>query len=104
MREAISAKFHPAVFRTGPTMTAILGMVLGERWTEPTMDHLTITSDGFVVTMGDFIGCADDLARNLSGACDAAGLTAEERAGFGRLVRAHVTDCRVSFPAVSFVA
>ena len=52
-------------------MAAIVGHVLGEDWTEPTIAELVITSDGYVLARNfghigfdAFIGLATDLQRN----------------------------------------
>ena len=62
-------------------MTAIIGSILDEPWTEPAIVALLVTTDGFVMTHAEFFGGASDLDRNL---LIAANLTPEERAEFER--------------------
>ena len=67
-------------------MAAIVGYILGEDWTEPTIAELVITSDGYVLARNfghigfdAFIGLATDLERNWDNLLSAAGLTGKER-------------------------
>jgi len=60
--------------QTSGKMMAIVGYLLGEQFTEPSIADLCVTSDGFVLAQHDgeagcnhFIGGADDLERNLRG-------------------------------------
>ena len=75
-------------------MSAIVGYVLDEAWTEPAIIALSVTSDGFVTTDAEFLGEAADLDRNLLNLLVAAGLTDEERADFERQHRTRVDDWR----------
>ena len=75
-------------------MAAIVGYILAEPWTEPSISALSVTSDGFVTTESEFLGEAADLDRNLLNLFIAADLTAEERAEFERLYRERVDDWR----------
>ena len=91
----LAQKLHPGRFPgMSGKMAAIVGYVLGEEWTEPTIPSLSITSDGFVVTMDDFIGEASDLDRNVGNLLGVAGLTDEEQAEWDRLYRMKVEDWR----------
>jgi hypothetical protein len=86
-------KLHPARFSAmSPKMAAIVGCILGEKFTEPQLVGLTVTSDGFVLGMpaggigfDDFVGAFTDLDRNWNVLLDAAELTPEERKGADRL-------------------
>ena len=80
-------KLHPERFQgMSPKMAAIVGYVCDEKFTNPAITELVITSDGFLLATheGD-IGCNDmlggesDLKRNWHNLLDAAGLTPEER-------------------------
>ena len=86
MPDDLMRKLSPEHLRCSGRMTAILACLLGERWTDPVIEHLHITSDGCVLARigGDcgangFIGDVANLARNIGGAADAAGLTRDER-------------------------
>jgi hypothetical protein len=92
---ALAQKLHPGRFPgMSGKMAAIVGYVLGEKWTEPAIPSLSITSDGFVVTMDSLIGTADDLERNVRNLLNVAGLTDEERAEWDRLYWTKVEDWR----------
>ena len=80
-------KLHPSRFPgMSAKMIAVVGCILGEDWTEPTIAELVITSDGFVlarnaghVGFNAFIGSATDLQRNWDNLLNVAGLTGEEQ-------------------------
>lgn len=95
----LAQKLHPDRFTAmSPKMAAIVGYILGEAWTEPTIEDLNITSDEFVVALtsvgDDIIGSASDLERNLFNLIKAAELTDKESQEFLRLCRGKVTDWR----------
>ena len=75
-------------------MTAIVGYILTESWTEPAIAWISVTPDGYVTTDADFLGEAADLDRNLLNLLIAAGLTADERVDFERRYRERVDDWR----------
>ncbi len=84
-------------------MAAIVGYLLGTKWTEPGIAELVVTSDGHVLARHDgdcgcnhYVGTAADLERNWLDLLDAAGLTDEERAEAERLHRQAVTDYRTA--------
>jgi hypothetical protein len=88
-------KLHPDRFSAmSGKMAAIVAYILGESWTEPEIDALSVTSDGFVLTDAEFFGEAADLDRNLLNLLVVADLTPAERAEFERLYRKHVDDWR----------
>jgi len=75
-------------------MAAIVGYILDERFTDPAISELAVTSDGFVLAQhegevgaNDMLGSEADLNRNLLELITAAGLTEEEVGEFGRLQR-----------------
>jgi hypothetical protein len=80
-------KLNPARFE-GMTskMAAIVGYICDETCTDPAINELVVTSDGFVlaehvgeVGANDFFGEESDLLRNWNALLDAAGLSPEER-------------------------
>ena len=91
----LTDKLHPNRFSAmSGKMAAIVGYILGESWTEPEIDALSVTSDGFVLTDVEFFGEAADLDRNLLNLLVVAELTPAERAEFERLYRKRVDDWR----------
>jgi|BarGraNGADG00312_1021997.scaffolds.fasta_scaffold34461_1 hypothetical protein len=82
-------------------MAAIVGYILDERFSEPAISELVVTSDGFVlgqaegeVGANEMLGTEVDLNRNLLDLIAAAGLTAAEIHEFGRLQRKHIRRYR----------
>lgn len=72
--------------RTSPTMLAILGCICGVIVTDPAIEELGITSDGYVLArhdsdcgLNDMLGSAADLDRNLRGVCDVLEIEGAER-------------------------
>ena len=94
----LAAKLHPSNFTAmSGKMAAIVAYLLGERWTEPSIGELIVTSDRIVMARdsGDIganriIGSSDDLWRNLSNLARAAELTKPQRAALERLVRERI--------------
>jgi hypothetical protein len=67
-------------------MSAIVGCILGQKWTEPSLIAMMETSDGFVLAQGegdfgfnDFIGSMEDMRRNWDALLDAAMLSKAEK-------------------------
>lgn len=82
-------------------MTAIVGYILDQEWTDPAIGSLLITSDNAVLAQecGDvgyngFIGTAPDLKRNWMELLEAAGLTKAERSAAEFLFLTKVHECR----------
>lgn len=80
-------------------MAAILGYVLGESWSEPEIQHLCITSDGFLLAQrngdvgcNDFIGAMSNFVENIHRLFDVAELTSDEKRVFWMRWREHVKD------------
>lgn len=78
-------------------MAAIVGYILDERFSDPGIVELVVTSDGFVLAQAegevganDMLGTEVDLNRNLLDLIEAAGLTPEEIQEFGRLQRERI--------------
>ena len=91
----LAQKLHPGRYtEMSAKMAAIVGYVVGEEWTTPTINSLAITSDGFVVSMNNFIGTASDLEQNVGRLLDMADLTDEELAEWEHLYQMKVTDWR----------
>lgn len=85
MLNEVREKLHPRKMRVSPKFCAMLACLLEDRWTEPAIAELVITSDGMVLArhegdigFNDFIADSGDLLRNLRGVSEAAGLTSEE--------------------------
>lgn len=90
----MNARTHTAVIRkvepirTSGKFRAILGYLLGQRWTEPEIVALMVTSDGMLLAsheddggmLNDFIGPVECLLDNLRGLAKVAGLTKVETA------------------------
>ena len=83
---ALARKLHPSWFpRMSSVMAAIVGFVIGARFTEPAIAEIVVTSDGFVLARADgeadakhFIGSYSDLLRNWLGLIGVAGLNTYE--------------------------
>jgi hypothetical protein len=98
MREALVDKLHPDRFTAmSGKMAAIVGYILDERFSDPAISELVVTSDGFVLAQtegevgaNDMIGEEADLNRNLLTLIEAAGLSEDEIREFGRLQRERI--------------
>ena len=85
MREQLIAKLRPDRFTAmSGKMAAIVGYILDERFSEPAISELVVTSDGFVLAQAEgevganeMLGSEVDLNRNLLELIAAAGLTTE---------------------------
>lgn len=83
----MKAKLHPRRYPgMSPKMAAIVGAILGEKYTTPALVELVITSDGFLlgreegdIGYNEMLGSKTDLYRNWANLLDVAGLTDEER-------------------------
>lgn len=97
-RNALADKLRPDRFTAmSGKMAAIVGYILDEPMSEPTINELVVTSDGFVlaertgqVGANEMIGTEEDLNRNLVSLIESAGLTDDEVAEFGRLQRERI--------------
>jgi hypothetical protein len=86
-RGMLNSKLHPKRFPgMSGKMAAIVGYILGETFTDPSITEMAITSDGMVlaqqsgdVGMNDMIGSVSDLKRNWMKLLDVAGLDDKER-------------------------
>ena len=91
----LANKLHPTQFSDmSPKLGAIVACILGENWTSPRLSHLSITSDGFVLSGHNFLGSAYDLGRNIDNLLEVADLTKEETRVFWELYACNVTDWR----------
>ena len=98
MREVLIDKLRPDRFTAmSGKMAAIVGYILDERFSEPAISELIVTSDGFVLAQregevgaNEMIGEEADLNRNLLTLIEAAGLTEDEVREFGRLQRERI--------------
>ena len=99
MTTPLAAKLRPDRFTAmSGKMAAVVGYIVGERFTDPAISELVVTSDGFVLAQhegevgaNDMLGSEADLNRNLLELITAAGLTDEEVREFGRLQRERIT-------------
>jgi hypothetical protein len=97
-------KLHPGRFEgMSSKMAAIVGYISDETYTNPAINELVVTSDGFVllehvgdVGTNDMIGGESDLLRNWNDLLDAAGLTPEERTEAEAAYQSHVHSFRVA--------
>lgn len=78
-------------------MAAVVGYILDERFTDPAISELVVTSDGFVLAQAEgevganeMLGTEVDLNRNLLDLITAAGLTETEVQEFGKLQRERI--------------
>src|SRR5438309_7631736 len=86
LHNALAQKLDPNRFpRMSGLMAAVVGFVLGARFSNPSIAEIVVTSDGFVlarvhgeVGANHLIGRHADLARNWFGLMTAAGLTRQE--------------------------
>lgn len=98
MREQLVEKLRPERFTAmSGKMAAVVGYILDERFGDPAISELVVTSDGFVMAQtegevgaNELLGTEVDLNRNLLELIEAAGLTSEEIHEFGRLQRKHI--------------
>jgi hypothetical protein len=98
VREALIEKLRPDRFSAmSGKMAAIVGYILDERFSDPAISELVVTSDGFVLAQSegevganDMIGEEADLNRNLLSLIEAAGLSEDEIREFGRLQRERI--------------
>lgn len=88
---SLRQKLHPTRLRLSPRMRALVDFVLGERFTTPWVEALSITSDDFVVLQpaddsgllhDELLGEADDLYRNYAGVLQVVGVTGAEARQF----------------------
>jgi len=97
-------ELHPGRFEgMSSKMAAIVGYISDETYTDPAINELVITSDGFVLLehVGDvgannFFGEESDLLRNWNNLLDAAGLTPEERTQAEDAYQSHVHSFKVA--------
>lgn len=104
IRQALGRKLHPGRFDgISGKMSAIVGFILGEKFTDPEIVEMAITFDGFVmgrvrgdIGMNDIIGSASDLERNWGSLLQTADLNDVERAAADALYSRRVKDWRLS--------
>jgi len=87
-------KFSPDRFRCSPKFHAVLGFILGERWTSPSLASLSITSDGFLVSGHNFLGTVSDLERNLTEVLDFVKCTPQQKVEFWKHYKNRISDFR----------
>jgi len=97
-------KLHPERFQgMSPKMAAIVGYICDENYTDPAINELVVTSDGFVLVehVGEIgantmMGEESELLRNWRNLLDAAGLTPQERTEADAAYDSHVHSFRVA--------
>ena len=73
---------------TSGKMTAIIGCLLGQEWTEPVLDEIIVNKTEVLGHLkgdcgyNDFIGATEDFLVNVRGCVDAVKLTKEQREVF----------------------
>jgi hypothetical protein len=98
MIDSLKQKLDPRRFpNMSPFMMAMLGYVLGEHYTTPEIDEITVSEREnlvYIRAVGDAgfgdIQSLDDLRNNWNRVMDVAGLTPEERSEAVRLFKAKV--------------
>jgi hypothetical protein len=98
VRDQLVTKLRPDRFTAmSGKMAAVVGYILNERFSDPSISELVATSDGFVLAQhegevgaNDMLGTEVDLNRNLLDLIEAAGLSDEEIREFGRLQRKRI--------------
>lgn len=83
---SLAEKLHPSRFTAmSGKMAAIVAYILGERWTNPGISQVILTSDNFILATSenpfnqDVFGHMDDLNRNWDNLLEAAQLSTEEK-------------------------
>lgn len=90
----LKQKFHPNRFRCSPQFHAMIAFVLGEEWTTPSLCTMSITSDGFVVSLQNFLGSASEMEENFRGALNHVNATDKQKQEFWKRYKARVCDWR----------
>jgi len=96
--DMLKLKLHPSRFTAmSGKMASIVAFIVGEVWTNPALQSLTVTSDGFVlgtrsgdIGANDFIGAKTDLLDNWKNLLTAAGLSEDEKYTASHLFSAKV--------------
>jgi hypothetical protein len=84
LHEECVDKLSPRNVKVSPLFHAMLGALLGQRWSKPVLVSLAITSDGYAlgrregdIGFNDFLGATDiELVANLKGVAECVGLSA----------------------------
>ncbi len=85
--DTLVKKLHPFRFpEMSPKMAAVVGFIVDRTFTEPAIEEVAITADGYVlarhagdVGMNTILGSGEDLLRNWRNLLAAAGLNESER-------------------------
>ena len=83
----LATKLNPGRFtEMSGKMAAIVGCIIGEKFTEPQMAELIVTTDGFLqarlegdIGFNEFIGAFADLERNWHNLLESADLEPDEK-------------------------
>lgn len=98
--DSLKTKLHPRRFKgISGKMSAIVGYILGEAYTDPSITEMAVTSDGFVlaqtsndVGMNDMVGSELDLQNNWKRLCETAGLDNKEMIEANHLFKSKITN------------
>jgi len=95
-------RFSPDRLNVSGKLYAVLGALLGRRWTEPWYEEIAVTSDGHVLGAlpdgrSEYLAVVSDLEENLRGVVDAVGLTSAERLRLAEIIESHLTVHENSF-------
>jgi outer membrane murein-binding lipoprotein Lpp len=100
-RSQLASKLNPNVLKVSPKFTAMLAYFLDERWADPRIVGMTVTSDGILLVgtardpmMNEIAGEVSDLDRNLAGVSKAVDLTQAETKALKAFAYAKITDWR----------
>lgn len=86
IKQSLVEKLHPNRFSgMSSKMAALVGCILGEKFTDPYLIEMTVSSDGMMLArrhddcgFNEFIGANSDFERNWTNLLNAAKLTPEE--------------------------
>lgn len=93
--DGLIQRFSPDRLNVSGKMHAILGVLLGQRWTEPWYAGIAVTSDGHVIGTlpnghSEYLAVVSDLEENLRGVVETVGLTASERLRLAAIIESNV--------------
>jgi hypothetical protein len=96
---SVVTKLSPDRLQVSGKFTAILGYILDQRWTDPELTDMCVTSDGLLlgqqegdIGMNEILGTKEDLGRNLYGVAEAVGLDPLETGELFEAVNSRITD------------
>lgn len=99
--QSLIAKFHPSKHpQMSPKMAFILGLILNQEWANTGGDNpvscvhssMSITSDGFIIINGCFVGDYSDFLRNVNSLFNFTRCSKNEQKVFWNLFDQRVTN------------